>query len=86
MRRKTAKPTVFDQGELAKELKREARAVGLSEDTARVVSERVAEKVASWVSDKDVITQDDLHRRIAREVKQYSQDLAYVYENRGKII
>lgn len=86
MRRKTKEPVVFDQTELTKELKREARAVGLSENTAKVVSERATEKVAKWVSDKEIITQDDLHRRIAKEVKQYSQDLAYVYENRGKII
>ena len=77
---------VFDQTELTKELKREARAVGLSENTTKVVSERVAGKVAKWVSDKDVVTQDDLYRRIAKEAKRYSQDLAYVYENRGKII
>lgn len=84
--RKQHQPEVFDQAALMKELKKEARAVGLSEATARVVAERVSQKVAKWLADKEIITQEDLQQKIAKEAKQYSRDLAYVYENRGKII
>lgn len=85
-KRKVKEPEVFDAKRLEKELQREAKAVGLPENTAKVVSGRVAKKVAKWAENKSMITQSDLDRRIAQEAREYSQDLAYVYENRGKII
>lgn len=65
---------------------RDAKAVGLSKDSATLITKRVSKQIAKWIEDKELITQDDLYRRIAKETRQYSQDLAYVYENRDKII
>lgn len=84
--KKTSAPATFDRMVLAKQIQQEAKAVGLSSQTAEMVVKKIAWKVEEWVEDKTVITENDLNQRIAREAEQYSADLAYVYENRGKII
>lgn len=77
---------VFNLEALESQLMRDAKAVGLSKDSATLITKRVSKQIAKWIEDKELITQDDLYRRIAKETRQYSQDLAYVYENRDKII
>lgn len=77
---------VFDEKALKTQLMQEAKAVGLSKMTAEAVTENIILSTKKWVADKPVITEDDLNRAIARAAKRYSRDLAYVYENRGKII
>lgn len=88
MRRKNqkGKTEVFDLEVLENQLMRDAKAVGLSKDSVSLITKRVSKEIAKWVEDKEVITKDDLYRKIAKETRQYSQDLAYVYENRDKII
>ncbi len=88
MRRKkhTKEAEVFDLKTLESQLMRDAKAVGLSKDSVALITKRVSREIAKWVEDKEVITKDDLYRKIAKETRQYSQDLAYVYENRDKII
>ncbi len=88
MRRKNqkGKTEVFDLEVLENQLMRDAKAVGLSKDSVALITKRVSKEIAKWVKDKEVITKDDLYRKIAKETRQYSQDLAYVYENRDKII
>lgn len=88
MRRKNqkGKTEVFDLEVLENQLMRDAKAVGLSKDSVSLITKRVSREIAKWVKDKEIITKDDLYRKIAKETRQYSQDLAYVYENRDKII
>ena len=38
------------------------------------------------LKNKKIITQDDLTRIVAKELKKYNAELAYVYKNRDKII
>ena len=38
------------------------------------------------LKNRSIITEKDLNRVILKELKKYHADLAYVYENRDKII
>ncbi len=76
----------FSAKQLTQDIYNSAMAVGLPEGAAKQIATQVANKVAGWVEKRSVITSDDLNRRIAAEAKNYNEDLAYVYENRGKII
>lgn len=83
---KKVRETVFDVAKLREDLRNDARAVGMADGVAEDVAEKVAERVTDWATKRSIITQDDLHRKIAQEATKYSKDLAYVYQNRGKII
>lgn len=83
---KKSRDVVFDRNELYEMLLRDAKAVGIPKGAAEVIAKSVVGKVTNWVETKPVITQDDLYRKIAKEAEKYNQDLAYVYQNRGKII
>lgn len=76
----------FDEEKISKDILREAKAVGISDDVAKVIATKVVAAVTKWASKRPAITEADLHRRIAKEAEKYSANLAYVYQNRGKII
>lgn len=76
----------FDKNKLKMDIIHEAKVLGIAESTAEMFSEQVVERVAQWVEKRMAITSDDLNRQLATELKKYSSDLAYVYQNRGKII
>lgn len=86
MKRKQPKPFMFDEDDLRKELLTSAKAVGISVAVAEVISTKIASRVAERVSKRTVIAMNDLNRLITEEANKYSQDLAYVYQNRDKII
>ena len=86
MRKKSEKKFTFSEKGLREDLVKSALAVGMPEGMAKAVAEKVAAKTATWVTTRAVITTDDLHRKVAQEAEKYSADLAYVYQNRGKII
>ena len=86
MRKKKEKPVVFDEKELQKELMHSARAVGMSAGAVEVVVEKVAQKVGARVRKRAAVTVEDINRYVSEEAEKYNKDLAYVYENRGKII
>lgn len=71
---------------LKKEILREAKVVKLPMGTAEVVAEKIAEQTLAWAKKRPAVTTEDLNRQIAKNAKKYSEDLAYVYQNRGKII
>lgn len=71
---------------LKQEILAEAKVVRLPMGTAEVVAEKVAEQVAKWAGRRSAVTQADLNRQIAKEMLKYSRDLAYVFQNRDKII
>lgn len=79
-------PVTFSEKELREELLREAKALRMPAGAAEVITSKVAEQVSKWVAKRPVVTVDDIYRRIAVEAEKYSADLAYVYQNRGKII
>ncbi len=78
--------TTFDRAKLKADLMKEAKVLGIAESTAETIVKQVVDKVAVWTEKRAAITIDDLNRQIAKEVKKFNADLAYVYQNRGKII
>ena len=71
---------------LKKSLKRHARAIGLPEGSAEVFIEKSLTDASKNLKNKTIITEADLTRAIAKELKKYNPDFAYVYQNRDKII
>lgn len=64
----------------------DAKIIGIPDGAAETIASQVTEKVRLWVLSRPAITTEDLNRKIATEAKRYNADLAYVYQNRGKII
>ena len=76
----------FNEKKLIKTLKIDARAVGIPSGAAESFIEKTLSTVKKELKDKTIITNRDLERIVARELKKYNADLAYVYKNRDKII
>ena len=88
MKRNTSKPKpigLTPEG-LAEDLRQEAQILGLPPRTTEVIVERVTQSVLKWLEGRSAITEADLNRKLAKEIKKYNSDLAYAYQNRGKII
>ena len=76
----------FDQPKLRRELLLDARAIGIPSGAAEDFVDRSITAAMSTLSNKSLITDQDLKRAITKELKKYHPDLAYVYQNRDKII
>ena len=76
----------FDENEIIHNLKIDAHAVGIPEGAAETFIERTIKDVKKSLKNRSIITENDLHRAILKELRKYHADLAYVYENRDKII
>ena len=85
-KRKESQARAFSQEELKLAIMCEARALSFSLPIAEMIAGDTADAVARWVLKRPAITEDDLNRRVAKEIAKYNDDLAYVYQNRGKII
>lgn len=68
------------------ELQNEAKILGLPSSTSDLIIERVMKRITKWLEERPAVTETDLNRKLASELKKYNTDLAYVYQNRGKII
>jgi hypothetical protein len=42
--------------------------------------------VDEWIADKDIVTENDLRKKIIKELDVLCPDIAYVYKNHDKII
>lgn len=71
---------------VVKDLLKQARALNISEAVVEEYAGKVGEKVEKWVRARGGVTEDDVNSIIAREIKKYNRDIAFIYENRGKII
>ena len=76
----------YSEKDLKKLLKIDAKALGIPSGAADIFIERTLKSVEQSLKSKNLITEDDLTRSVVRELKKYHADLAYVYQNRGKII
>lgn len=76
----------FDRAQLKADLMKEAKVLGMAESTAETIVSQVVDKVSAWTEKRAAMTLDDLNRQVAKEMKKFNADLAYVYQNRGKII
>ena len=76
----------FDKTALIKELKIDARGIGIPDGSSKIFIEQVVLSVEKKLAKKSLITNSDLKRLIIKELKKYNHDFAYVYENRDKIV
>ena len=76
----------WDAAALEAEILHEAEILNIAKETAQVIATRVSKEVTEWLSKRSAVTEDDLNRYVASKIQQYNADLAYVYQNRGKII
>ena len=76
----------FNQESLKKELEIDAKAVGIASGAAELFIKKTIDSVKKSLTTKHIITEGDLKRLVIKELKKYNKDLAYVYENRDKII
>ena len=76
----------FNEKKLIKELKIDARALGIPSGAAEIFINETLKSVKKSLKSKNIITEYDLKRLVTKELKKYHADLAYVYENRDKII
>lgn len=76
----------FDKKTIKRELKIDARAIGIPSGAAEIFIEKTLENVKKQLNNKTIITNKDLERIIAKELKKYNADLAYIYKNRDTII
>lgn len=71
---------------ITNDLKSTAKALGIPEGAAEIFISRTLAAVQKSLKSKSLITDADLTRAIARELKKYHADFAYVYEIRDIII
>lgn len=83
---KMASARTFNATNVRESILYDAKIIGIPDGAAETIADKVTEKVRLWATSRPAITNDDLNRRIAIEAKRYNADLAYVYQNRGKII
>ena len=68
------------------EILQEAKILRIHTGAAELVARRVGQKVAKWAKTRKTITTTELNTRVARELSTYDPDLAFLYQNRDKII
>ena len=71
---------------LKRELKIDAVGVGIPTGAAEAFIQRAIDDSLKLLKNKKIITEADLKRTLAKELKKYNRDLAYVFQNRDKII
>lgn len=71
---------------LTRELKIHARALGIPDGAAEDFITHALTSAEKSLATKTVITSADLTRIVAKELRKYHHDLAYVFENRDTII
>ena len=76
----------LDERALKKDLLINAKALGIPSGAAKTFAEKVVKNVGKSLKNKKLITEGDLERALLKELNIYNTDLAYVYENRDKII
>ena len=79
-------PGDFSEEKLEKDLKLEAKALGIPSGAAEDFAKAVILATKKKLKSKKLIKKKDLERIVAGELKKYNADLAYVYQIRDKII
>ena len=76
----------LDLKTVIKNLKIDARGLGIPSGAAEFFIDKSVQAAEKSLRSKKIITEKDLKVAIAKELKKYNADFAYVYENRDKII
>ena len=80
------KKVKFSRKKLISDIMFEAKVLGRHPGAAKIVAEKVADKVEKWAERREFVTEDDIRRTASVELKKYDADLAYIYKSYGKII
>lgn len=86
MRARDNRVVKFSETEVRKDILRNAKSLGIAEGAAEDIADRTLKELGAWAERRTAITRADLNAQIAKKIKKYNKDLAYVYQNRGKII
>lgn len=78
--------TDSDEKAIRRELKIDARAIGIPSGAATIFIDRTISDAKKYLATKNTITKKTVKHAIYRELKKYNTDLAYVYQNRDTII
>ena len=76
----------FSRKKLIEEIMREGKVLGLHPGAVEAIAIKVADTTTEWIHSQIEYNEKDLNIKIIKELKKYHHDLAYIYENRGKII
>lgn len=76
----------YSQKALEKQLKIDARALGIPSGSAEIFIKKTLDAVEKTLSSKKIITERDLNSAIIKELQKYHHDFAYFYRNRDKIV
>ena len=76
----------FNLEPIQHELKAHARALEIPVGAAEIFIKKSLTAATKSLKSKKIVTDQDLNRAIIKELRKYHKDLAYVYENRDKII
>ena len=76
----------FDESKIKRDLKIDARGVGIPSGSADIFIERALKDARKSFKQNSMITEKDFNRAITKELKKYHRDFAYVYQNRDTII
>ncbi len=76
----------LDPSAIQKELKIDAKALNIPPGAAKDFIERAVDSALKSLKNRKIITDQDLKRAVVKELKKYNHDLAYVYQNRDKIL
>lgn len=76
----------FSISELEKDILSEAKMLKIPDEVAKTIANRATDQVQKWISKRAAVTMEDLNKQVAKELKKYNEDLAYVYQIRGTII
>lgn len=85
-RRGSNKILAFDKSSLKKDILKEAKLLNIPVGAANEIAEKVTTSLAAWADKRNDLARTDLDKRIVAELSKYSDDLAFIYQNRGKII
>lgn len=78
--------TKLSKKKIHEDIKREAKVLGMHSGAAEIIADKTVEKIIAWSKKRSMITEDDLNQRLAKELKKYNEDLAYLFECKGKVI
>ena len=76
----------YSRDQLEKALKIDAKALGIPSGAAEIFIKHTLDAVEKSLGPKEIITERDLTSAIAKELKKYNADFAYIYRNRDKIV
>ncbi len=75
----------FDKTKWQQEMLRDAKSLYMPEGLTSTIIEKVSEALDEWLS-RSERSSEQITDFIVGELQKYHRDLAYVYQNRSKII